>query len=193
MDHSDELIALAIHEASHAIVAVHLKVKVSYVTISVNDGGFWGSGVSGFASCTWSRRQAEHAITVGAAGAEAERHFLGKRTVSGDGGDGGDRCLIAEIAKNSSIPKSRVRLLRRRTARLMHTWYIQVAIARLANELLDRDTIPGARVKYIYRKARSRRSRVVPVAALQPPKDWMFDWMPKTFEKDLQRHFGETP
>lgn len=184
MDASDHMVALAIHEAAHAIVAIHLKVKVNYVVISLNDDGFLGSGILGFAYCSWSRRQAEHAIVVCAAGAEAERYFLRKRTVDGDAGD---RRLIAELATKASIPSARVKTLRRRTARLMSTWYIQVGIVRLANELLERETIPRARIRYIYRRSRSLRSRVVPVAAVRPPQDWMFDWTPKTFTKDLQK------
>ena len=170
----------AVHEAGHAVVAVHLKVKLNYLTISLSDYGFLNSGCFGFVHTEHPRSQLEDAITVCAAGAEAERHFF-KRTLL----DSGDRLLIAELAKGARIPRSRVQLLRRRAARLMRTWYMQVAIVNLANELLERDTIPGARVKYIYRKAKSRRTLTVPVAALRPPEGWMFYWTPKTFEKDV--------
>lgn len=172
----------AVHEAGHAIVAVHLKVKLKYLAISMSDGGFLNSGCFGFVQFDKSRSRVENLITTCSAGAEAERYFF-KRT----SGDGGDRQLIAGFAKRAKVPRSRVQLLRRRAARLIRTWYMQVAIANLANELLKRDKIPSARVKYIYLKAKSQRTRTIPVAALKPPEDWMFDWTPKTFEKDISK------
>jgi len=173
----------AVHEAGHAIVAVHLKVKVNYLAISTCDEGFLRRGINGFVHTKESRRQAEHSIIVCAAGDQAERYFSNESS----GGNAGDELLIEELAERAKIPKMRIGLLRRRTARLMRTWYIQVAIVNLTRELLERDKIPGARAKYIYRKAKSLRSRTVPVAGLKSPEDWMFDWTPKTFDKDLDK------
>jgi ATP-dependent Zn protease len=91
----------AVHEASHAVVAVHLKIKLNYLVICADeDDGFLNFGPYGFVQIKESRRQAEHIIIVCAAGAEAERYFF-KRS---SGGDRSDRRLIDELAEGAKIP-----------------------------------------------------------------------------------------
>lgn len=173
---------LCIHEAAHAIIAVHFKLRIKYVACQLP----WDlqEFVKGFVDCNTPKSQAEAVIITTAAAKEAQRHFFKRPDLSGCWGDDD---LIKKTAKQAGISAARVQALRRKAAKLVRAVYITASIVRLARELEDHGNLPAARAKYIYRRTRLQKMPIFP--GLKRLEDWMFDWEPKDEWKSLRKDF----
>jgi cell division protease FtsH len=87
-----ELYRVAVHEAGHAVIAVHLGVPVSAVSV-IKNGGSGGSMVSDVDTACMDRQTVEDLVTVALAGRAADLELLGRS----DAGASSDLALATRL------------------------------------------------------------------------------------------------
>lgn len=161
-----------IHEAGHAVVAVHLGVPFTQVDLAPKGRPIEGNKAGAvdikfrreFSSQEAARAFMERVIVVWCAGKAAEDLFGVANAPPGVLPDG-DRKGVQEIRERFQISDARMAELQRRAERLVHLPHIGLAILHVADVLITEwreesgATIEQERVRKLYRLWRKFHSR----------------------------------
>ncbi len=154
----------AIHEAGHAVAAIHFKIPVRFARIHE------ANGLRGYALLNTHRRQFGHIIQVFLAGGLAQRKYepWSDAWFYGAGKDFAD---VAALAPEMAIPQAAAGVITHgaeQAKQLVELLYGD--ILKVAEVLMEREVLTGKQIKAILAKPRRRKPIQLQVSSLTPTK-----------------------